>query len=75
MRSEPAQADDWGPATGRREFSPQARTGRAYRSVALSTKHLVVVLRTSYVYEPLRAAYEVLGPLYEVLSAKSLVAA
>ena len=48
-------------------MQPQARTGRAYRSLTLSTKHPVVVRRASRVYEPLRTSDEVLATLYEVL--------
>jgi len=40
---------------------PHARTRRAHRSLALSTKYSVLARRTWYVYEPFRASNEVLS--------------
>jgi len=60
-------------ASGRRPIQPPARTSRAHRSLALMTKHPVVVRRASRVYEPLRTSYEVLTTVYEVLGASDEV--
>jgi len=69
IKGRPASNETFG--TGQRAalIQPQARTGRAYRSLALSTKHSVDSRRTSVVYEPVRSSDEVLGTLYKVVSA------